>query len=120
MRGWERWEEDKVRRVEVHYCAYEHHYHKPTHLWTNLKESEWVPAGTTGTGKCEQRCLQGIRGQTGRWEHVYKLAQGSWQAKGGPGRKANKNMMPRALHVEILRAAGMLGRQEVSWTGRVD
>ena len=36
MRGWERWEEDKVRRVEVHYCAYEHHYHKPTHLWTNL------------------------------------------------------------------------------------
>ena len=46
-------------------------------------------------------------GISGKWTHTYKLAQGSTQAKGGRGRKANKNMMPQALHEELLKAAGL-------------
>ena len=39
--------------------------------------------------------------------HQYKIAQASWQAKGGRGRKAHKNMMPEKLHRELLEAAIM-------------
>ena len=105
MRGWEA---ELIRKVEIHYCAYGHHYHKPTHLWTNLTEEEWQPRGQTGTGRCEKRCAIGEVGSKGRWVHKYKIAQGSTQAKGGKGRKANKNMMPQALHEELLAAAGVL------------
>ena len=104
MRGLEA---DGIRRVEVHYCAYGHHYMKPTHLWSNLSEEQWQPQGQTGSGKCQQRCKVGYLGAKGRWVHRYKIAQGSTQAKGGKGRKANKNMMPQALHEEILTAAGI-------------
>ena len=103
MRGWQA---DGVRRVEVHYCAYRHFYHKPTHLWTNMMADRWSPKGSTGTGKCQSRCKAGSMSSSGRWSHKYKIAQGSWQAKGGRGRKANKNMLPQALHEELLKAAG--------------
>ena len=95
-----------VREEEIHYCAYRHFYHKPTHLWTNLLVDRWTPRGSTGTGRCENRCKGGSLGISGKWSHTYKLAQGSTQAKGGRGRKANKNMMPQALHEELLKAAG--------------
>jgi hypothetical protein len=104
MRGWEA---DGVRRVEVHYCAYRHFYHKPTHLWTNMTEDMWSPRGSTGTGRCEGRCSRGSLSAAGRWTHTYKIAQGSRQAKGGRGRKANKNMMPQELHEEVLLGAGI-------------
>ena len=104
MRGWEA---EGVRRVEVHYCAYHHFYHKPTHIWTNMLADRWSPRGSTGTGRCEGRCSRGALSAAGRWTHTYKIAQGSRQAKGGRGRKANKNMMPQELHEEILRAAGL-------------
>ena len=80
---------------------------KPTHIWTNLTENQWTPKGATGTGKCGGRCAVGMMGDKGRWVHRYKIAQGSTQAKGGKGRKANKNMMPRELHKEILGGAGL-------------
>ena len=98
---------DKFRRVLVHYCAYRHFYHKPTHIWTNLDEGRWRPQGTTGTGLCCSRCTEGEWSSKGRWTHRYTIAQGSKQAKGGAGRRANKQMMPRLLHLEILKAAGM-------------
>ena len=53
---------------------------------------------------CEQRC-NGGRWEDDQWVHQYKIAQGSWQAKGGKGRKAHKNMMPEMLHKELLEAA---------------
>ena len=32
------WEDSlEVERVSVDYCAYDHWYHKPTHIWTNMK-----------------------------------------------------------------------------------
>ena len=92
MRIWE--ETGMVTRHEVHYCAYDHFYHKPTHIWTNM---EWAPQGSTGTGLCESRC-KGRRLEQGRWVHQYKIAQARWEAKGGRGRKAHKNMMPEKLH----------------------
>ena len=101
------WVESGVREAEIHYCAYRHFYHKPTHLWTNLMVDRWTPRGSTGTGQCENRCNGGSVGISGKWTHTYKLAQGSTQAKGGRGRKANKNMMPQALHEELLKAAGL-------------
>ena len=93
--------------MEVHYCAYRHFYHKPTHIWTNMLADRWTPRGSTGTGRCECRCSAGERSAAGRWTHIFKIAQGSRQAKGGRGRKANKNMMPQELHEEMLRAAGL-------------
>ena len=98
------WEDSlEVERVSVDYCAYDHWYHKPTHIWTNMKR--WKPKGSTGTGRCRARCKHGYRGSKGRWVHRYKIAQGSNQAKGGKGRKAYKNMMPYKLHRELLRVA---------------
>ena len=98
---------DGFRRVEVHYCAYGHHYMKPTHIWTNMTEEQWVPKGRTGTGRCEKRCWVGMWGERGRWVHRYKIAQGSREAKGGLGRRAHKNMMPQELHEELLQSAGI-------------
>ena len=40
-----------------------------------------------------------------QWVHRYKIAQGSKLAKGGIGRKAFKNMMPKMLHQELIKAA---------------
>ena len=40
-----------------------------------------------------------------QWVHRYKIAQASSLAKGGIGRKAFKNMMPKMLHMEMLGAA---------------
>ena len=108
MSSWVRRWKGRVRLIEVHYCAYQHPYHKPTHFWTNLTMDQWQPQGTTGSGRCEGRCEGGRLSQAGKWEHVFKIAQGSWQAVGGKGRKAYKNMIPRTLHLEILRAAGMV------------
>ena len=51
---------------------------------------------------------------------MFKTAQESWQAKGGLGRRAIKNMMPRDRHVEILQSAGLVGQQASIWTVRVD
>ena len=94
------WEETgMVNRHEVHYCAFDHFYHKSTHM-------EWIPTGSTGTGLCEKRCTGG-RWEDRQWVHKFKIAQASWQAKGGKGRKAHKNMMPEKLHKELLEAASM-------------
>ena len=100
---WER--EGWVQRREVHYCAYRHHYHKPTHTWTTMLR--WKPRGTRrdGTGRCEQRCKWGFRNAKGRWEHRFKIAQQSQQGKSGVGRKAAKMMMPSLLHEELLMCA---------------
>ena len=103
MRQWEMSRE--VVRQQVDYCAYGHMYMKPTHIWTNMKG--WVLTGLTGTGgRCCECCSAGERSaETGKWVHKCKIAQGSWQAAGGLGRKARKNMMPEALQRELLQAA---------------
>ena len=91
-----------VKKEEVCYCAYDHEYHKPTHIWTTMKR--WKKKGRTGTGMCSKRCQAG-GWQGNQWVHRYKIAQASSLAKGGIGRKAFKNMMPKMLHMEMLEAA---------------
>ena len=95
IKDWER--TGDVERKMVHYCHYDHYYHKPTHIWTNMRKLR--------EGRCGQRCKYGFRNYKGKWEHKYKIAQGSRQAKGGQGRKAFKNMMPCLLHKGLVQAA---------------
>ena len=92
------------RRV-VHYCAFGHMYHKPTHIWTNM--GQWAPVGETGNGRCtvEGRCRTGRWSTAGKWEHRFKMAQASQQAQSGKGRKARKMMMPKGLQVELIQSA---------------
>ena len=85
--------------VIVHYCAYQHVYHKPTHIWTNI--FKWKPRGETGTGKCECKCSAGRWGAKGRWTHKFKIARESSAEIQGQGRKAMKNMVPQKLLQEI-------------------
>ena len=61
---------------------------------------------TGARGRCCECCSARERtAETGKWVHRFKIAQGSWQAAGGLGRKARKNMMPEALQRELLQAA---------------
>ena len=86
----------------VDYCAYRGNYKKPTHIWTNLA---WSPQGTTGTGRCEDRCEEGKYSKaSNRWVHDFAMAQQSWQAVQGQGRSAAKAAVPTMLHQELLRA----------------
>ena len=55
-----------------------------------------------------------------RWVHQYKIAQASWQAKGGQGRKAHKNMMPEKLHRELLEAAIMHNASAAEWRAALE
>ena len=88
------------RLLTVDYCAYEGDYKKPTNLWTNL--ADWQPRGTTNTGRCGGKCKMGFKGKGGRWNHFFTLAQGSKEARGGMGRRARKEQVPRMLHQELL------------------
>ena len=100
------WEKvEWLTRHTVHYCAYGHFYHKPTHIWTNM--GGWVQKGLTSTGLCSQKCLQGYLDLvTRKWVHFFKMSRESHLAQGGPGRWAKKNMMPAPLHQELLTSAG--------------
>ena len=53
-----------VLRQLVHYCNYGGQFHKPTHIWTSLKQ--WVAGGRSGCGQCCQNC------EAGRWKWVEK------------------------------------------------
>ena len=98
MVEWER--QQGVVKHMVHYCAFDHWYMKPTNLW--LSSEGWQPRGRTGTGLCMGECKWGQESAKGHWEHIYKIAQGSKQAKTGKGRKARKNMMPLWLQQELV------------------
>ena len=99
------WRQPRQLR-EIHYCAYGHPYHKPTHIWTN--NLLWEPEGDTGTGQCERRCQAGGWSQTGRWKHTYGIARESDREIQGKGRQAWKNMVPQQLHKELWRGVGAL------------
>ena len=85
----------------IDYCAYGGPYKKPTNLWSNIN---WRPRGSTLTGRCESRCQGGFADDRGRWRHQFKIAQQTYQAVQGQGRRAWKEMVPHALHLEIIQA----------------
>jgi hypothetical protein len=91
----------RIRRMTVHLCNWRHWYKKPTHLWTSMVE--WKPAGDSGMGVCRCRCKMGfMNGNTGRWNHHYRLGQASQDALGGEGRNAAKATIPTLLHREVI------------------
>ena len=85
--------------VLIHYCAFNHIYNKPTHLWTNIMN--WEPEGTTGTGLCERKCGMGMSSEKGKYKHKYTIARESQKEMAGAGRKAFKKMVPLMLQREI-------------------
>ena len=89
----------KHKLVLIHYCAFNHIYNKPTHLWTNIMN--WEPKGTTGTGLCEQKCGMGKWSEKGKFKHEYTIARESHKEMAGVGRKAFKNMVPLMLQREV-------------------
>ena len=69
---------------------------------------------------CANAGAKGGRLEHGQWVHQYKIVQASWQAKGGQGRKAHKNMMPEKLHRELLEAAIMHSASEADRRGALE
>jgi len=95
MKNAETW----LRKIVVHYCAYDHQYHKPTNIWTNLT---WEPKGLTGNGRCGLGCTTRTwNPATKRWRHKNTIAQASRKEVAGRGRQAHKSSVPRRLLSEI-------------------
>ena len=87
-------------RSLVCYCAYQHPFKKPTHIWSN---SSWKPGGSTGTGRCDNKCGQG-RWVKGRYQHFYGLAQEPIRGCRGKGATRFKNSIPPELCKEWMQA----------------
>ena len=69
-----RWSESHdVRRIRIDMCAYGHEAQKPTDFWTSLPA--YLPEGTTGDGRCHQRCEKGFWTEKGSYVHPVAFAQ---------------------------------------------
>ena len=96
------------RRVTVDYCAYGAPYKKPTDVWTDLRD--WVPLGSTGDGRCGQRCEQGgwgleVDGKRSFYHHK-TLARQPIDGIQGVGTKRFLNHIPPPLCSELLQVVG--------------
>ena len=77
----------------VDYCAYDHEYQKRTDIFTTLKD--WTPQGTTGSGRCEQKCGHGsVKLRYEHFENMYNVVGSRGQQR--------KNAVPAMLLTEIL------------------
>lgn len=102
--------EVSVCHKTVDYCAYGHRYRKSTDLWTSL--TNWQPHGTTGSGRCERKCIHG-RFQTNpdtgyrSFSHPHSLATAYRDGPSGGSEKVyrQKCSVPTLLHEEILKQA---------------
>ena len=92
----------EVVRRTVDLCAFRHVYKKGTDLWTSL--SQWFPCGTTGNGRCGQRCESGEKTEKG-YRHYFALGVEPERELQGPGVTARRNHMPKMLLKEVMRAA---------------
>ena len=99
----------EVVRRTVDLCAFKHVYKKGTDLWTSL--TQWFPQGTTGNGRCGQRCSAGEQTATG-YRHYFALGVEPERELQGPGVTARRNHMPEMLLKEVVRAAQAGTRSE--------
>ena len=60
-------------RCTPDYCAFAHEFQKPTDLWHSFGQS-WQPKGTTGDGKCHQKCGAGRYKASGKYAHYKRHA----------------------------------------------
>jgi hypothetical protein len=90
-----------VKKV-IDYCAWNHFYMKPTHIWTSMVF--WEPKGAQedGVGRCRSQCKYGRWGEKGKWVHDYAIGQESSRVFGGEGRQTSKGAVPVDLHKEIV------------------
>ena len=89
-----------MRRHVVHYCAYNHRFKKPTHIWTS---SGWEPrGGAAQDGLCHGRCKHG-EWKNNHYKHYYGLAQEPIRGPRGPGATKLKNAVPEELCAEWIR-----------------
>ena len=83
-----------LTRELVHYCAYNHPFKKPTHIWTS---STWTPkGGAEGDGLCHGECGHG-QWTNSKYKHFKGLAQEPIRGPRGPGATRLKNAVPGAL-----------------------
>ena len=83
-----------LEKRRVDYCAYDHPFKKPTHVWTNLS---WEQKGTTGDGLCGGKCGHGKVQKNGRFKHFCGLAQEPERGPRGFGANKLKNSVPDGL-----------------------
>jgi hypothetical protein len=101
----------------VHYCAYLAPMLKPTDIWTNF---DWRPSGSTGNGKCGQRCVQGVvhsADASGRRSYRHPVNIGGCAAKLPKGPFASARV-PDALHRELLNDALLMHEKRGTADGR--
>ena len=93
--------ESKKRVVEL--CAYMWPFKKTTNLWTNLGKL-WQQNGTTGNGRCGDKCTQGDMDPiTKRFRHFMALAVHPERGPRGVGSAKMTCGIPDMLITEILK-----------------
>jgi 8-oxo-dGTP pyrophosphatase MutT (NUDIX family) len=97
MSNWE----DKKKIVDL--CAFAWPFRKTTNLWVH--GFKWNPQGTTGTGRCEEKCGQGATDPlTRRFRHYMALAVDPQRGPRGAGSTSKTCGIPNMLITEILQA----------------
>ena len=88
-------------RCTPDYCAFKHEFQKPTDLWHSFGQS-WQPEGTTGDGKCHQKCGAGRRKASGRYAHYKRHAGALGTGVTGKDQMLQKWRIPDMLCEEVV------------------
>ena len=120
MKQFEEEHEYGVVKLVVDYCAWDHYYMKPTHIWTSMLF--WEPKGVQedGVGRCRGQCKYGSIGEKGKWVHEHAIGQESSRVYGGEGRQTSKGAVPVDLHREIVRVRRAYYRKRARGSSSVD
>ena len=88
-----------VKLETVDYCAYTHPFQKSTDVWHS---TAWTPKGSTGDGRCHQRCGSGRVKSNGKYAHWKTHAQTNSRGVQGSSRMIQKWQLPKALTEEFV------------------
>ena len=90
-------------RTTTDYCSHDHDYQKPTDFWTSLGP-EFHFKGSTGDGKCHQKCGKGKRKANGRFAHHRRHAGPAGSGVTGTDQMLQKWEIPHNLCAEVIQA----------------
>ena len=93
------WPDQRVNKFTVDQCAFGKLTQKPTDLWTSLPQ--FRPVGSTGDGRCHERCGRGYFTDRGTYRHVQAYAQEPSRQPRGSDRVS----IPPLLLEEVLGSA---------------
>lgn len=88
-------------RCTPDYCAFAHEFQKPTDLWHSFGQS-WQPKGTTGDGKCHQKCGAGRYKASGKYAHYKRHAGAAGTGVTGKNQLLQKWRIPDMLCEEVV------------------